>query len=322
MIQIDKLKIVTNEKFITDINTEKFIAVTKNGQIVEYKYKQLTPYLLCIEKDVLNQELVIEFTGKILEDKYPSLITKTTISTCLDNINKLDLCNIDVPSILDTSIVVKADVAQDVCCGNYEELINSLKTSIRNYNKYLSRVINGTFVVEKNVVGKGRKLRMSVYNKGHEMRLKANQDFLIQLPNYEEVTEYFKDKVRFELNLNSKEQIRKQLNLNNTMLYDVLHADINPIVNFMDKVFEDEPAPQGLKLRDLERWALLEKVGMDMNKLEMIVRQHSSPKSHISQLMQPYRNLLKTIEHTSINYLHTIRNLLLLEIFLTFIVSI
>ena len=100
-------------------------------------------------------------------------------------------------------------------------------------------------------------------------------------------------------------------NVNNTMLYDVLHSKINPIVNFMDKVFEDEPAPQGLKLRDLERLALLEKMGMDVQKLEMIVRQHSSPKSHISQLMSPYRNLLKIIECQDTNYLQTIRNLLL-----------
>ena len=126
--------------------------------------------------------------------------------------------------------------------------------------------------------------------------------------------QYFYDLTDFEIDfvdINSKEQIRKQLNVNNTMLYDVLHSKINPIVNFMDKVFEDEPVPQGLKLRDLERWALLEKMGMDVQKLEMIVRQHSSPKSHISQLMSPYRNLLKIIECQDTNYLQTIRNLLL-----------
>jgi uncharacterized protein (UPF0297 family) len=153
------------------------------------------------------------------------------------------------------------------------------------------------------------------------MQLKANQEFISKLANYKEMTEYFKGKVRFELNLNSMEQIRKQLNIKSTMLYDVLHTNINPIVNFMDKVFEDEHSTADMKLRDLERLALLEKVDMDMHKLEMIVRQHTSPKSHISQLMQPYRNILRTIEHQGINPLQTIRNLLLFEIFLTFIVS-
>jgi hypothetical protein len=311
VIKLDKLKIVTNENHIIDIDPNIFTTTIKNGQIVEYRYEQQYPYLLYIEKDLIEHELVIEFTGKILQEQYPLLINKHTIRQCLDNINILGICHIDVSNIITAAHVVKADITQDICCGDYEQLIGSLRTSIKNYNKYLSRVVNGTFVIEKNVVTRSCKLRMTIYNKADEMRLKTNQDYLFLLPNTEEVVEYFADKVRFELNLNSKEQIRKQLNLNNTMLYDVLHSDINPIVNFMDKVFEDEPAPQGFRLRDLERLALLEKVGMDMNKLEMIVRQHSSPKSHISQLMLPYRNLLKTIECQDTNYLQTIRNLLL-----------
>lgn len=311
VIKLDKLKIVVNEKYITNINEDVFTTIIKNGQIVEYRYEQQYPYLLYIEKDLTEHELVIEFTGKILQEQYPLLISKDTIRQCFDNINILGICHIDVSNIITAAQVVKADVTQDICCGDYEQLIGSLRTSIKNHNKYLSRVVNGTFVIEKNVVTRSYKLRMTIYNKADEMCLKANQDFLTQLPNTEEIVEYFADKVRFELNLNSKEQIRKQLNVNNTMLYDVLHSKINPIVNFMDKVFEDEPAPQGLKLRDLERWALLEKMGMDVQKLEMIVRQHSSPKSHISQLMSPYRNLLKIIECQDTNYLQTIRNLLL-----------
>jgi hypothetical protein len=107
------------------------------------------------------------------------------------------------------------------------------------------------------------------------------------------------------------------------MLYNVLHAETNPIVEFIDKVFVlDVSNCEDMKLRDVERFALLESVDRDMSKLEMIVRKHSSAKSHITQLMQPYRNLLKTIEQKSENYLQSIRNVLLIEIFLVFIVSI
>ena len=281
------------------------------------------PYLLYIEKDVVKQELVIEFTGKILEDKYSLLINKDTIEICLENINKLAICYIDVPSVLHNSMVVKADVSNDICCGGFQQLISTLKTSVKNHNKYLSRVIHGTFVIEKNVVSRSRKVRMTIYDKAAEMQLKANQEYLDRLSNRDEVAEYFKDKVRFELNLNSMEQIRKHLNIHDTMLYNVLHAETNPIVEFIDKVFVlDVSNCEDMKLRDVERFALLESVDRDMTKLEMIVRKHSSAKSHISQLMQPYRNLLKTIEQKSENYLQSIRNVLLIEIFLVFIVSI
>ena len=323
VIRLDKLKIVVNEKYITNINEDVFTTIIKNGQIVEYRYEQQYPYLLYIEKDLIEHELVIEFSGKILEDKYPMLINKDTIEICLENINKLAICHINVPEILLNSVVVKADVSHDICCGSYQQLISTLKTSVKNHNKYLSRVIHGTFVIEKNVVSRSRKVRMTIYDKAAEMQLKANQEYLDRLCNQDEVTEYFKDKVRFELNLNSMEQIRKHLNIHDTMLYNVLHAEANPIVKFIDKAFVlEDPAPIDMKLRDIERLALLESVDRDVTKLEMIVRKHSSPKSHISQLMQPYRNLLKTIEQKGENYLLSIRNVLLVEIFLAFIVSI
>ena len=323
MIKLDKLKIVVNEKYITNINEDVFTTIIKNGQIVEYRYEQQYPYLLYIEKDLIEHELVIEFSGKILEDKYPMLINKDTIEICLENINKLAICHINVPEVLQNSVVVKADVSHDICCGSYQQLISTLKTSVKNHNKYLSRVIHGTFVIEKNVVSKSRKVRMTIYDKAAEMQLKANQEYLDRLSNRDEVAEYFKDKVRFELNLNSMEQIRKHLNIHDTMLYNVLHAEANPIVKFIDKAFVlEDPAPIDMKLRDIERLALLESVDRDVTKLEMIVRKHSSPKSHISQLMQPYRNLLKTIEQKGENYLLSIRNVLLVEIFLAFIVSI
>ena len=323
VIKLDKLKIVVNEKYITNINEDVFTTIIKNGQIVEYRYEQQYPYLLYIEKDLIEHELVIEFSGKILEDKYPMLINKDTIEICLENINKLAICHINVPEILLNSVVVKADVSHDICCGSYQQLISTLKTSVKNHNRYLSRVIHGTFVIEKNVVSRSRKVRMTIYDKAAEMQLKANQEYLDRLSNRDEVAEYFKDKVRFELNLNSMEQIRKHLNIHDTMLYNVLHAEANPIVKFIDKAFVlEDPAPIDMKLRDIERLALLESVDRDVTKLEMIVRKHSSPKSHISQLMQPYRNLLKSIEQKGENYLLSIRNVLLVEIFLAFIVSI
>lgn len=323
VIKLDKLKIVVNEKHITNINEDVFTTIIKNGQIVEYRYEQQYPYLLYIEKDLIEHELVIEFTGKILQEQYPLLISKDTIRQCLENINKLAICHINVPEILLNSVVVKADVSHDICCGSYQQLISTLKTSVKNHNKYLSRVIHGTFVIEKNVVSRSRKVRMTIYDKAAEMQLKANQEYLDRLSNRDEVAEYFKDRVRFELNLNSMEQIRKHLNIHDTMLYNVLHAEANPIVEFIDKAFVlEDPAPIDMKLRDIERLALLESVDRDVTKLEMIVRKHSSPKSHISQLMQPYRNLLKTIEQKGENYLLSIRNVLLVEIFLAFIVSI
>ena len=106
VIKLDKIKIVVNEEYITNINEDVFTTIIKNGQIVEYRYEQQYPYLLYIEKDLIEHELVIEFSGKILEDKYPMLINKDTIEICLENINKLAICHINVPEILLKAICI------------------------------------------------------------------------------------------------------------------------------------------------------------------------------------------------------------------------
>ena len=70
MIQFDKLKIVTNIRYISNINKELFIENKKGNEILYYKYKQKTPYNLIIIVNYFQNELVIEFTSKILKDKF------------------------------------------------------------------------------------------------------------------------------------------------------------------------------------------------------------------------------------------------------------
>ncbi len=84
MITFDKLKIVTNIKDITDIDTTVFVTQTKDGEILYYKYRQESPFCLIIQADFNKQELVIEFTGKILKEDYPQLSNANPILTVFD----------------------------------------------------------------------------------------------------------------------------------------------------------------------------------------------------------------------------------------------
>lgn len=84
MITFDKLKIVTNIKDITDIDTTVFVTQTKDGEILYYKYRQESPFCLIIQADFNKQELVIEFTGKILKEDYPQLSNANPILMVFD----------------------------------------------------------------------------------------------------------------------------------------------------------------------------------------------------------------------------------------------
>ena len=79
MIKLDKIKIVSSIKNISNINEDKFQSTVKEGEIVEQKYFIQSPFNLYIEADYKDKELVIECTGKILKDDYPNLINKEHI---------------------------------------------------------------------------------------------------------------------------------------------------------------------------------------------------------------------------------------------------
>lgn len=67
---------------------EYFKVEIKNSEVVSYSFTQTTPFLLYIKKDIEEQEAVFEFTGKILLDDYPMLISKDTFKNVWNILDK------------------------------------------------------------------------------------------------------------------------------------------------------------------------------------------------------------------------------------------
>lgn len=301
MLKLDKMKLVTSLNNISNINEDKFSITINKGQVQDYKYSQQEPYNLYIEADMAEKELVIEFTGKILLDRYPELITRDNIRTCLENINAIGVCKLDIDAILRDSNVVKVDVTADIPCSDCKAFTTALHAGVSNHRKYISRRIKDNYVLEKNVQTKNRKLRLSIYDKAKELMLGDNKSFLAVLHTPSTLIQYFQGKVRLELNLNSKEQIRKNLNISSTQLSEVLNSTSSPIMNFLDKAIDDTAAATPVSsLRDYERTAVLRECDNDMEKIEAIVRRYSSPKTHISQVVKSYRELAAATNPTPI----------------------
>lgn len=292
MLQFDKMKLITSINNISNINEDKFSITINKGQVQDYKYSQQEPYSLYIEADMAEKELVIEFSGKILQDRYPELITQRNIRTCIENINALGLCLLDTDAILRDSNVVKADVTADIPCSDCKAFTTALHAGVKNHRRYISRRIKDNYVIEKNVQTKNRKLRLCVYDKAREMQLGSNQAFLGTLNAPNTLIQYFQGKVRLELNLNSKEQIRRNLNIPSTQLTEVLNSTASPIMDFIDKAIDDNAAATPVNtLHDYERMAVLRECENDMEKVEAIIRLYSSPTTHISQTIKPYKQL-------------------------------
>ena len=208
--------------------------------------------------------------------------------------------------------VVKADVALDIHYPNCNELSSAIRANVCNFKKYLTRNINDNLIIEKNVVTKSYKQRLTIYDKEAELQRASNRKFMDTLADREKLQDYFKDKVRFELNLNSKEQLRRALNIPDTSLNSVLDSDANPIWSMLDKALvEVGDATTGHSLSELKNLLLLEHCGGDLVKVEALLRQHLSPKTHISKVMKPFRILAEKVDNNPKSIKTILRNLLI-----------
>ncbi|MBR4968651.1 MAG: hypothetical protein IKY57_00650, partial [Alistipes sp.] len=166
MLKFDKIKLISSIDNINVIKENAFEKIVKNDVITSLKFNRITPYLLYIEIDFLENELVIEFSGKILGIDYKKLISAETIRQCFENINSLGVCTLGVEEIMKDAVVVKCDVTQDVYCKDTSSITNYIRSNISNYHSYTPKLLrNGNFMVEKNVTTRQSKKRLTIYNK-------------------------------------------------------------------------------------------------------------------------------------------------------------
>lgn len=313
MIKFDKIKIVSSIENVKSLNEDVFENKVKDGCIVEQRYTMMSPYYLYIEADYREQELILEFTGKILKDDYKDLIHINNIHTCLSNINDLGLCDLNIDGILADGEIVKADVCLDVDYPDCKALTKSLRANVSNFNKYLARTIGDNFVIEKNVQTKSYKRRLTIYDKAKEIQKAGNRGFLSTFDNPQILLDYFDGKIRFELNLNSKEQIRKSLNIYDTSIGTVLNSTSTPIWDLLDNALvEADGEIICTDIGELKNKLLLDFCGNDLAKVEALLRNYYSKGTHISQVMKPYRALAaKLAENLTPSLKQQLRNLLL-----------
>lgn len=313
MIKFDKIKIVSSINNVKSLNEDVFENKVKDGCIVEQRYTMMSPYYLYIEVDYREQELILEFTGKMLKDDYKDLIHVNNIHTCLSNISDLGLCDLNIDGILADGEIVKADVCLDVDYPDCKALTKSLRANVANFNKYLVRNIGDNFVIEKNVQTKSYKRRLTIYDKAKEIQKAGNRGFLSTLDNPQLLLDYFDGKIRFELNLNSKEQIRKSLNIYDTSIGAVLNSTSTPIWDLLDKALvEADGEIICTDIGELKNKLLLDFCGNDLAKVEALLRNYYSKGTHISQVMKPYRALAaKLSQNLTPSLKQQLRNLLL-----------
>ena len=168
MLCFDKLMIKTSINNISNIS-DAFVANIKNDVIISHRYKQEMP-LLKIRLEYGHDELIIEFTSKLLGNDMIYLINQSNIRQCLDNINTLGCCLLSVDAILDEAEVLRCDVTRDVHWSDISKISHHVATHIKNNKKWVCKQYQQNGVVLENVVSTARcKKRLTIYDKHKEL---------------------------------------------------------------------------------------------------------------------------------------------------------
>lgn len=300
MFGLDKLKLVMDLDDIEITNEEAFIKKVVGDELLGLSFKQTEPFSLTIKIDYRHDEAVVEFTGKVLLSDYHNLIRLSNIKDCFENINALGICKIK--NYL-TAQVVKCDITNNYLIINIRKLSEFLRSNLSSYRKYIARDLNnGNFIVEKNVTSKQCKKRLSIYDKFMEMNKAENRAFINNYYDGENPFVYNNsNNCRFELNLNSKEQIRTSLNTTDTKLLTVLLSAqrVNPIYDFLTEIIDKNASPdsQISKVKDYHIALTLKDCDYDIKKVEAKLKPMYSKGTKMRAVLIPYKKMLKEIQH-------------------------
>ena len=300
MIKFDKIKIIAPISAIEGYEgNDLFQTTTQGDEVIRYKlsYNHPTLHVIITPKEY---KVSIEFTGKILGEHYPQLINKESIRECFDRINSMGFFHLDTNTILRQAEVIQCDVTCDLTFPNLNRLRDVINTHL-NTPKWAIQQYSGGIVIAKTVKTSKYKRRLSIYDKGAEMRLKDNTDYIALLKNSEEIENYFHDKIRFELNLTSKQAIRDALSVISTDVMTVLNSPANPIREaILEAIHIPTEERQVSTLRDFERLIVLEYFNFELPKLKNSIRKFYKDSNGLNKTIKAYREL--TLNHTNTDY--------------------
>jgi hypothetical protein len=240
----------------------------EQGRYFNSKHYSEMPFNLYIATNNYHQSLEIEFSSKILQERYSELISRDTIRQCLLNINSLGICTLDVDGILHHGWVIRADITKDVDMKLTDERLNALNQNVGNYRRFKWSHYEGKGITFTKDVIYGQE-EIKLYNKYAEL-LSHSRNFLNTLPNRSEITNYFYGKTRFEVTLRSEKQIMERLGVG-TGIMEFFNAVDTVLVEQFDKVFNvSATILDTTKCNDWEEWAMAHLLDIYKNDLKQI----------------------------------------------------
>ena len=298
-VKFDRLEIEFPFTSVEIVEENMFSIINKEGEISCLSYIQKLPYYYRLTILPSKYKAYLEFTGKALLEEYPNLIEEENLYQCLTNINNNLSFHLNIDEIISDGIVTKADVTYDISSRTpIKEIYKNL--SLTNFKRYIiTDLRDNQFAIKTTGANKRSQTRLVVYDKSIE--IKTNKEFLQSIKNTREQLQYFSDKIRLELNLESKDRIRYFLDIEGeTTIFKVLSSSADPIEKFLNMAIADNKELMSLKsysqdMKDLYRLLLLCLCNWDLSYIERFIREFSHPRSNIKKMLKPFIGLKERI---------------------------
>ena len=316
-IKCDTIKIRCNYKYLKEMKIPFNITYnSKNieqGRYFNSKHYSSIPYNLYIATNNYHQSLEIEFSSKVLKERYPELINRDTIRQCLSNINNLDICTLDVDGIINHGWVIGADITADVDLMLTDRVLNALNQNVGNYRRFQWTHYDGKGITfTKNTIYDKEEIK--VYNKYKEL-LSHSRKFIDSLENRNDIMDYFYGKTRFEITLKGEKQIRERLGVG-TGIKDFFNAIDSAVREQFDRVFNASiPILDTTQCNGYEEWAmahLLDSYNGDLRQIEQSLRQESvyNSRNGLSERMKKFQSVKARIKRKENEIVRSVRSLL------------
>ena len=316
-IKCDTIKIRCNYKYLKEMKIPFNITYnSKNieqGRYFNSKHYSSIPYNLYIATNNYHQSLEIEFSSKVLKERYPELINRDTIRQCLSNINNLDICTLDVDGIINHGWVIGADITADVDLMLTDRVLNALNQNVGNYRRFQWTHYDGKGITfTKNTIYDKEEIK--VYNKYKEL-LSHSRKFIDSLENRNDIMDYFYGKTRFEITLKGEKQIRERLGVG-TGIKDFFNAIDSAVREQFDRVFNVSiPILDTTQCNGYEEWAmahLLDSYNGDLRQIEQSLRQESvyNSRNGLSERMKKFQSVKARTKRKENEIVRSVRSLL------------
>ena len=318
-IKFDTIKIKTKIEYLLDtyipFNTRYNKGVC-TGEYYNSKSDNNVPYNLYIAVSYTKQTLTLEFSSKALLDDYPKLITRDTFRKCLENINALGICSLDVDAICEYYHVTKCDITRDVDYLLNDDVFNTLNLCVNNYRRFRWKHYENEGIRYTSDV-KSRDCMESIVVYDKEKEIVKNKEFLSLVKEPDSIINYFKDKVRFEMELNTAKQICKFLGVENTHVSNIWNSKANPLLNQFNKVFGNTDKlvkyDSLLNFEEYAMMAIIEKYDANLQAIRQDLKDNKiySPNSRggLDKRMNKFQALSERLSNEKNNSHHILREL-------------